>query len=276
MAEHWKDKLHGGRADGRKPSDFDPASLKAAIKDEMEHTDDPHVAAEIAMDHLEEDPAYYEKLKKIEPENEMKIPSLAEVYGVSPAAKPLREGESNHGQGPSLTEVYHHVGASLSEAPWGQQDLDLGDKPSRKPGMSYADQAKARGQASSEKGRLARRQKKATAAGHKDPKQMILPGLEDAYKQYRSTYSHQKTAEFPKQEDGRAPLDQVKGKIMHISQGNPEAINLMYHGHTYETLPKRTMGKIDSNSGSEWGSGAFKIEDDGKFTQVSADWDSSG
>jgi hypothetical protein len=33
---------------------------------EMEHTDSPQKAREIAMDHLFEDPSYYVKLKKIE------------------------------------------------------------------------------------------------------------------------------------------------------------------------------------------------------------------
>ena len=32
----------------------------------MEHTDDPDLAREIAMDHLTEDPDYYTKLEKVE------------------------------------------------------------------------------------------------------------------------------------------------------------------------------------------------------------------
>ena len=78
MAEHWMDKLHGGLADKDVPSDFDPAALKAGIEVEMEHTDDPHVAEEIAMDHLSEDPEYYEKLKKVEKEATM--PRMSEVF----------------------------------------------------------------------------------------------------------------------------------------------------------------------------------------------------
>lgn len=38
------------------------------IKVELEHTDDVFTALEIAMDHLTEDPKYYEKLKTIESE----------------------------------------------------------------------------------------------------------------------------------------------------------------------------------------------------------------
>lgn len=60
------DKLSGGLADNKQPQDFDPAQLKAGIKVEMEHTDDPRLAREIAMDHLSEDPAYYQKLSRME------------------------------------------------------------------------------------------------------------------------------------------------------------------------------------------------------------------
>jgi len=40
--------------------------LSMGIQVELEHTDDPSMAAEIAKDHLTEDPDYYTKLKKIE------------------------------------------------------------------------------------------------------------------------------------------------------------------------------------------------------------------
>lgn len=51
--------LAGGRAAGKKPSDFDPAQLRLGTRHEMEHTDDPALAREIAMDHLAEDSQYY-------------------------------------------------------------------------------------------------------------------------------------------------------------------------------------------------------------------------
>jgi len=73
-----KDKLHGGLADKKDPSEFDPEQLKAGTKVEREHTDDPHIAQEIAMDHLSEDPNYYKKLKKVEKEG--KIPTMFEVF----------------------------------------------------------------------------------------------------------------------------------------------------------------------------------------------------
>ncbi len=58
------DMIPGGYAEGRDPSEFDPRELRAGIRVEMEHTRDPRIAREIAMDHLVEDPHYYRKLKK--------------------------------------------------------------------------------------------------------------------------------------------------------------------------------------------------------------------
>jgi len=61
-----EDKILGGKADKSKPEDFDPEQLVMGIDVEMEHTDDPDKAREIAMDHLAEDPEYYTKLKRME------------------------------------------------------------------------------------------------------------------------------------------------------------------------------------------------------------------
>lgn len=60
------DLIHGGLADNKSPSDFDEDAIKQGIKVEMEHTDNPMVAREIAMDHLTEDPEYYDKLARME------------------------------------------------------------------------------------------------------------------------------------------------------------------------------------------------------------------
>lgn len=61
-----KDKIPGGLADKKSPKDFDKEALKEGVKVEMEHTSDPKIAIEIAMDHLTEDKEYYKKLKTIE------------------------------------------------------------------------------------------------------------------------------------------------------------------------------------------------------------------
>ena len=68
----------GGRADGMTPEDIAKKhglpiedieeQLDMGEKVEMEHTDDPNIAHEIAMDHEEEIPDYYDRLKKMETE----------------------------------------------------------------------------------------------------------------------------------------------------------------------------------------------------------------
>lgn len=62
------DKIPGGKADDKSKSDFDPKQLAMGKKVEMEHTDNPALAAEIARDHLSEPGAkhYYDELEKME------------------------------------------------------------------------------------------------------------------------------------------------------------------------------------------------------------------
>jgi len=69
-----KELLPGGLAKGKKPGDYDTDQLAMGIEVEVEHTDDPDVAQEIAMDHLQEIPDYYTRLEKMEEkaEKEMK------------------------------------------------------------------------------------------------------------------------------------------------------------------------------------------------------------
>jgi hypothetical protein len=58
----WRERLRGGKARGRRPADFDPRQLQIGTRVEMEHTDDPCLAQEIAMDHLTESRNYYVRL----------------------------------------------------------------------------------------------------------------------------------------------------------------------------------------------------------------------
>lgn len=60
------DLIPGGKADDKPKSDFDPKQLAMGKKVEMEHTNDPRKAKEIATDHLEEFGTYYTALKKME------------------------------------------------------------------------------------------------------------------------------------------------------------------------------------------------------------------
>jgi len=61
-----EDSLPGGLADDMTEDMFDPEQLTKGIKVELEHTNEEDLAKEIAMDHLAEDPYYYDKLEKIE------------------------------------------------------------------------------------------------------------------------------------------------------------------------------------------------------------------
>ena len=60
------DLIPGGLAQGKSPNDFDQEALIRGIRVEMEHATNSAVAREIAMDHLTEDPEYYEKLARME------------------------------------------------------------------------------------------------------------------------------------------------------------------------------------------------------------------
>lgn len=62
------DVLQGGLADQNQPIDFDLEQLLMGVDVELEHTNDPLIAIEIAMDHLVEDPNYYTYLEKMEDE----------------------------------------------------------------------------------------------------------------------------------------------------------------------------------------------------------------
>lgn len=75
--------IPGGRARDLSPSRFDPDQLTRGIEVEMEHTPDPGVAREIAMDHLTEFPDYYTRLDRMESEARAKTSGHREVrsYG---------------------------------------------------------------------------------------------------------------------------------------------------------------------------------------------------
>lgn len=61
--------LDGGRGDDRAPNEFDREQVQRGIRVELEHTDDKEMAAELAVDHLVEDPKYYDHLQEMEAEH---------------------------------------------------------------------------------------------------------------------------------------------------------------------------------------------------------------
>jgi len=60
-----REKLVGGFGDGKDIEQFIPDQVIKGIKVEMEHTQDVKSVLEIVMDHLTEDPRYYDKLESI-------------------------------------------------------------------------------------------------------------------------------------------------------------------------------------------------------------------
>ncbi len=62
------DLLPGGAGDDKLDTSFEPRALQEGISHEKEHTTQEPVAKEIAKDHLTEDPQYYKKLEKVEPD----------------------------------------------------------------------------------------------------------------------------------------------------------------------------------------------------------------
>jgi hypothetical protein len=62
----FKEQIPGGLAAGRKPEEFDTDQLRKGYEVEFEHTDDAMMALEIAMDHLAEQPDYYDWLADME------------------------------------------------------------------------------------------------------------------------------------------------------------------------------------------------------------------
>jgi len=64
------DKYLQGEADkkGVTEDNVDPEQLKMGIEVEMEHTDDPEISKNIALDHLAEIPDYYTRLAAMEAE----------------------------------------------------------------------------------------------------------------------------------------------------------------------------------------------------------------
>lgn len=65
MSAH-RDRIPGGLADRLSEKDFPKKKVEEGEKVEREHTTSGPIAREISMDHLKEDPSYYEKLKKME------------------------------------------------------------------------------------------------------------------------------------------------------------------------------------------------------------------
>ena len=95
------ERLHGGKADGKPASAFDPQAVRTGMRVEREHTRDPRLQREIARDHLSEDPRYYAKLRKME-----KTAGGYEFKAVNAGVKPLTPEE--RAEVMAAGAVWHH------------------------------------------------------------------------------------------------------------------------------------------------------------------------
>jgi hypothetical protein len=79
IPQKYHDRIPGGLADKGAPKDVDPVQVEKGIQVELEHTNDPSIAREIAYDHLSEDPGYYTKLEKVEKKAQRVVGASLEV-----------------------------------------------------------------------------------------------------------------------------------------------------------------------------------------------------
>ena len=78
--------LSGGKGDDLSSSQVDPVELSKGVKVEMEHTKDPKIAQEIALDHLAEDPKYYSRLQAADMTDELPKGRLGGMEPLQPNA----------------------------------------------------------------------------------------------------------------------------------------------------------------------------------------------
>lgn len=85
--------IEGGVGDDKSASDFNPQQIMIGMGIEMEHTDDPKVALDIALDHLTEIPDYYTRLDKMEKEADAEAGGEDEVADELLGFKPHNVGD---------------------------------------------------------------------------------------------------------------------------------------------------------------------------------------
>lgn len=117
----YKDKLPGGVGDDKIPSDFDQDQLKKGVKVELEHgKNDPLLALEIAIDHLTEDPRYYDYLDEMEKkfDNSPDAPGDSEgQFGPPPGGRGLGPGGGDPSKCPFRNEHADDIVRLLQENP---------------------------------------------------------------------------------------------------------------------------------------------------------------
>jgi hypothetical protein len=151
-----EEKLKGGKADKKNFEDLVSKNLKGnkkqsevesilkkqlnkGIRVEMEHTDDKERAKEIAMDHLFEDPKYYDKLEKIE-SNEATGSGSAGGFlgpvGFNPDSDFVKKSFKETPKKVEATEATGASSAGAYDAP-GFEDVNMKGNHERGSGRSY-------------------------------------------------------------------------------------------------------------------------------------------
>lgn len=118
--------LEGGLGDDTSLSDFCPKQLAMGLEVEMEHTDDPKVALEIAMDHLTEIPNYYTHLDKMERNAGGKMDGSGRIDGTGRMA-----GVDSDEEGNPIPTIDPSLGGVVASMDGDSEETDelLGYKP---------------------------------------------------------------------------------------------------------------------------------------------------
>jgi hypothetical protein len=92
--------IPGGDGDGKSASEFDPEQILMGMRVEMEHSDDPMYALEIAIDHLTEDPEYYTSEET--PEDSAQANAAADANGDEKNKEDILLGFKPHNVGDEI------------------------------------------------------------------------------------------------------------------------------------------------------------------------------
>jgi len=121
--ENYHDQIEGGLADNKKPQDFDSEQLAMGLKVEMEHTDDPMIAIEIAMDHLTEMPNYYSELDKMENGECGADEGLNDITPEDEEETDELLGYKPHNVNDYATEGYEHIPSTNEGEYWNKEEI---------------------------------------------------------------------------------------------------------------------------------------------------------
>lgn len=105
--------IKGGVGDTSAPENIDPTQLALGVQVEMEHTNDPKIAKELAIDHLTEIPDYYSRLAKAGLADEFTtLPNSGYGDPDAPFNDPARTGNGDN--------RHTNMGGTVGNTPSGQ------------------------------------------------------------------------------------------------------------------------------------------------------------